>query len=194
MVGKEPDIGPTSRTVADNVKKLREDLGLNYTEVSERLSSAANWSINAVGIRRIEAGERRVTPDDLTALAIAFGVSPATLLMPAVRTVVAEERVELTGLPQPLRADDMWEWLAARGLPRGDIVDVQQYLSFLNRASPRWISDAAAEHYREVNRQALEQLTARMDKEPRRTYGNDQSGQSFEAGEWPDGKAPDGDD
>jgi transcriptional regulator with XRE-family HTH domain len=73
------------------------------------LSPAANWSINAVGIRRIESGERRVTPDDLTALAVALGVSPITLLMP-----VADDQsdcVGITGFRGDLTAGQLWDWL-----------------------------------------------------------------------------------
>lgn len=161
MAGKEPDVGPTARAVAANVKKLREDWDMNYTEVSERLMKAADWSINAVGIRRIESGERRVTPDDLAALAVAFGVSPATLLMPSVRTVSTDDEVEVTGLRQALRAETAWEWISGRGMPN-DSDDIQQYLSFVNRACPQWIREAAAEHYREVSQKAFDELTARM--------------------------------
>ena len=65
MVGKEPEVASTARTVADNVERLRTAQNMNYKQLSERLQSKANWSINAVRIRRIESGERRVTPDDL---------------------------------------------------------------------------------------------------------------------------------
>ncbi|SII80022.1 putative DNA binding protein [Mycobacteroides abscessus subsp. bolletii] len=161
MAGKEPDIGPTARTVAANVKKLREDWDMKYTDVSERLMKAASWSINAVGIRRIESGERRVTPDDLAALAVAFGVSPATLLMPDVRTVSADDEVEVTGLRRPLRAAAAWEWISGRGMP-SESDDIQDYLNFINRACPGWIREAAAERYREVSQKMFDDLTKEL--------------------------------
>jgi transcriptional regulator with XRE-family HTH domain len=113
MPGKEPDIGPSARTVADNVGRYRKAQNLNYTELSERLKAKADWTINAVGIRRIEAGERRVTPDDLVALAIAFGISPISLLLPGMPGLDApSERVEVTGIKEPVYASDFWHWLS----------------------------------------------------------------------------------
>ncbi len=85
---------------------------MNYKQLSERLQSKANWSINAVGIRRIESGERRVTPDDLVALAVALDVSPATLLMPP--NVDMADPVRVTGLADPAAAIGVWEWLRGR--------------------------------------------------------------------------------
>jgi transcriptional regulator with XRE-family HTH domain len=111
VVGKEPDAGETSRVVAENVERLRKAQNMNFTQLSEKLADAASWSINAVGIRRIEKGERRVTPDDLTALAVALGVSPITLLMPA--TESASDPVAVTGFPEQLPADRLWNWLTA---------------------------------------------------------------------------------
>lgn len=111
VAGKEPEIGPTAQTVAANVQRLRTDQNLNYTQLSERLQEIAGWSINAVGIRRIESGERRVTPDDLMALARALGVWPITLLMPATGT--GEDAVIATGLPRPVTAEELWNWLTA---------------------------------------------------------------------------------
>lgn len=149
MAGKEPDIGPTSRAVADNVKKFREDAGWNFTELSERLAAEANWSINAVGIRRIEAGERRVTPDDLAALAIALGVSPVSLLMPKLRTVSTADDVEFTGLQSPIPAETGWLWLTAQDLPNPDTSPTAaRFLAFLEGASPPWVSAELAERWR----------------------------------------------
>src|SRR6476661_6760490 len=82
MAGKTPDTGPTAATVIANLKRLRDDRNLTYTQLSNRLKALAHWSISPVGVRRIEDGERRVTVDDLLAFAVALGVSPVTLLMP----------------------------------------------------------------------------------------------------------------
>lgn len=112
VAGKEPDIGTTARTVAANVERLRRAHDLNYKQLSERLQDAAGWSINAVGIRRIESGERRVTPDDLVALALGLGVSPATLLMPVADK--QSDQVSVTGVAVPIDAARVWEWLTAQ--------------------------------------------------------------------------------
>lgn len=137
MAGKEPDTGPTSSTVATNVTKFRGDLDMNYTELSERLEKTAGWSINAVGIRRIEKGERRVTPDDLIALALALGVSPITLLMPA--TSDPADEVEVTGSDK-VTAERLWAWLLGlypltyRGEPNALLGQV-----FQSKARPEWM-------------------------------------------------------
>lgn len=151
VVGKEPEIGPTSRAVADNVKRFREDADWNFTELSERLADVANWSINAVGIRRIEQGERRVTPDDLAALAVALGVSPISLLMPRIRTVDRSDEVAFTGLHSRVRAEVGWQWLTAQDLPTPDAhptPSAARFLAFLERACPQWISAELAERWR----------------------------------------------
>lgn len=134
VVGKEPDIGATSRTVAENVKRLRTAQNMNFTQLSEKLLAAANWEINPVGIRRIETGERRVTPDDLTALAIALGVYPVTLLMPLADA--KSDPVEVTGFGDDLTAEQLWDWLIAeRPLPGATRVSL---LTLLTVASPEW--------------------------------------------------------
>lgn len=131
VAGKEPEIGPTARTVADNVKRLRGKL--NYTQLSERLQEVSGWSINAVGIRRIESGERRVTPDDLVALARALGVWPVTLLMPAADEPT--EMVTATGLPEPVTAGTYWGWLTAiEGLYGGN----NEWVETMHEGHPKW--------------------------------------------------------
>lgn len=79
MVAKKIDLGGTGETVRQNVKRLRG--GMQFKELAQKLVDAGR-PIPTLGLRRIEAGERRVDVDDLSALAIVFGVSPLTLLMP----------------------------------------------------------------------------------------------------------------
>lgn len=151
VVGKEPDFGPSARAVAENVKQFRTAAGWNFTELSERLSEVADWSINAVGIRRIEQRERRVTPDDLVALAVAFGVSPVSLLMPGLKTVEPLDHVEFTGLHSPVRAEVGWLWLTAQDLPTPDSQpagSAAKFFAFLERACPSWVSTALADRWR----------------------------------------------
>ena len=91
---------------------------MNFTQLADRLAAHANWSINAVGIRRIENGERRVTPDDLTALAVAFGVSPISLLLPDMPGADdPAATVEVTGVGHRVNAGELWHWLKADILP-----------------------------------------------------------------------------
>ncbi|GGL09732.1 helix-turn-helix domain-containing protein [Nocardia jinanensis] len=108
MAGKEPEYGQTAETVAANITRLRTAQNLTYTDVSERVKSAG-WSLTPVAVRRIENKQRKVSPDDLTSLAVALRVSPTTLLMPPHRT--AGDDVEFTGGRAP--AMHVWEWLRA---------------------------------------------------------------------------------
>jgi transcriptional regulator with XRE-family HTH domain len=140
VAGKQPEIGPTSKTVAANVKRLRDAQGMNYKQLSETLESRANWSINSVGIRRIEDCERRVTVDDLMALAVALGVSPATLLYPNTEDAISE--LEITGLPNPENPRVIWEWLSASmwayWLPER-VGGFTKPSDFFRRAWPQWL-------------------------------------------------------
>jgi transcriptional regulator with XRE-family HTH domain len=134
MAGKEPHIGPTSRAVAENVKRWRETRNMSYTQLSDKLQTDAQWSINPVGIRRIETGERRITPDDLAALAVALRVSPVTLLMPGLPDATdPTEMVEVTGIDAKVTAGKLWMWLVGHApLAPG------RALSFLEDATPLW--------------------------------------------------------
>ncbi len=131
MVGKEADTGDTGAAVAANVTRLRGDM--SYTQLSSRLEERAGWSINAVGIRRIESGERRVTVDDLVALAVALGVSPVTLLMP--NTETGDEEVGVTGMADSVTAMTLWRWLMAELPMQGDR---RIPIAFQLDARPEW--------------------------------------------------------
>lgn len=79
------DLGPTGRRVQENLRKLREsEPGLSTYRLSERLERLGR-KITPGGITSIETGERprRVDVDDLVALALALGVNPDRLLLPA---------------------------------------------------------------------------------------------------------------
>ena len=121
------------------MRRIRTKLRLNYTELSERLQDVAGWSINAVGIRRIESGERRVTPDDLMALAFALGVSPITLLMPDYDTLDKNDLVEVTGCAERVPAHRLWDWLRARQTLNHAYQDMDPYYAFITASEPRWI-------------------------------------------------------
>ncbi|WP_422745170.1 helix-turn-helix domain-containing protein [Mycobacterium sp. WMMD1722] len=140
MAGKEPESGPTAKTVAENVARLRTAQKMNYKQLSDTLLARANWSINAVGIRRIESGERRVTVDDLMALSVALGVSPSTLIYPDADDAGA--RVSATGLPQPENARVLWEWVSASMWAYWALEHVGGFTKpsdFFRRAWPQWM-------------------------------------------------------
>ncbi|MDX1880094.1 helix-turn-helix transcriptional regulator [Mycolicibacterium sp. 141076] len=111
MAGKKSELGPSGTAVWHNVQRLREKQRLSYAELSRNLAEMGR-EIPPLGLRRIESGERRVDADDLVALAIALGVTPATLLMPSAATDDVE--VEVTGPAMAVSAVRLWNWLVAR--------------------------------------------------------------------------------
>lgn len=100
------EVGPTGKTVADNLSRLRKVRGYSTRQLSAELERKGR-SVSASGITRMEKGDRVVTADDLVAFAAVFGVSPVSLLLPL--TTSAETPVEITGAGtvDALRA---WEW------------------------------------------------------------------------------------
>ncbi|MCV7101524.1 helix-turn-helix transcriptional regulator [Mycobacterium palustre] len=126
------------------MKRLREERGLPYAELSRRLADIGR-EIPPLGLRRIESGERRVDADDLMALAVALGVSPISLLMPASET--GERIVEVTGVDGGVECRRLWRWLqaetplldektaSARDGARG------AFIAFVVRALPSWRLD-----------------------------------------------------
>lgn len=112
MAGKKNELGPTGRTVASNVKRLRLAQNLTYAELARRLE-AAGRPIPVLALSRIEDGARRVDPDDLTALAAVLGVWPGALLMPRAKT--PDEYVQLPGIQGT--AAEFYGWFKGETLP-----------------------------------------------------------------------------
>lgn len=98
--------GPTSMTVAANVRRARKGHGLSTYELADRLASAGH-AIAASAVAKIERGERQVTVDDLMALATALDVPPSALLLPPHDGT--QRIVELTGAGT-VPADVAWDW------------------------------------------------------------------------------------
>ncbi|GAB6859095.1 helix-turn-helix domain-containing protein [Microbacterium xylanilyticum] len=132
-------IGPTARTVGENIKRLRGDMGVTQAELSKRLA-ANGRPIPVASIGRIESGDRRVEVDDLAAIAIALGVGPLALLLPDTRLPV--DVVEITGWGKA-QAREAWFW-GASGVPLteldGSIEDMQSEVEWAHqRSSPWWL-------------------------------------------------------
>ncbi|TPF79344.1 helix-turn-helix transcriptional regulator [Bifidobacterium sp. UTCIF-24] len=98
-------IDATGKQVAANVARLRG--GMQYKELAEKLTELGR-PITPMGLKRIESGERKVDVDDLMALAVAFDVSPLTLLLPegGSRDVPAMA----TGCDHELGSNVLWLW------------------------------------------------------------------------------------
>ncbi|WP_220474450.1 helix-turn-helix domain-containing protein [Mycobacteroides abscessus] len=102
---KKNPLGPTGKTVADNIRRLRGDM--QYVKLAERLAEIGR-PIPTLGLRKIENCDRRVDADDLVALAVALEVSPETLLMPYAEN--ADDEVCITGW-HPTYASEIWRWM-----------------------------------------------------------------------------------
>ncbi|MCS3492403.1 transcriptional regulator with XRE-family HTH domain [Arthrobacter sp. JUb119] len=109
MAGQKIESGATSKTVAENLTRLRESLGLNYTDVSRRLDEVGHTGISPLAVRRMEETKRRVDADDLVALAIALNVNPNALLMPNYSDN-ADMSDNVTAMPEGTTGADIWAW------------------------------------------------------------------------------------
>ncbi|MFE4624650.1 helix-turn-helix domain-containing protein [Streptomyces mirabilis] len=132
------EVGPTGKTVADNLARLRKVRGYSTRQLATELERKGR-SVSASGITRMEKGDRVVTADDLAALAAVFGVSPVSLLLPL--TTTAETPVEITGggTVDALRA---WEWgigrLPLRTTPEHERTQLAEHRLY---GMPQWLTD-----------------------------------------------------
>lgn len=76
----EFQIGPTGRTLALNVRRLRQSRGLSQAQLGARVSQALSYSLYQNWVQKFEWGERRCDVDQLAALAQALGVSVPVLM------------------------------------------------------------------------------------------------------------------
>lgn len=85
MEEAERIVGAAGLVVAENVRRFRSarggGAGVSYAELSRWLADRGH-DIPPLGLRRIEAGKRKVSVDDLIALADVLSVSPLALLLP----------------------------------------------------------------------------------------------------------------
>lgn len=132
-------------TVARNLERLRGDT--SYADLSRRLKHFGH-DIPPLGLRRIEAGKRKVSVDDLVALSIVLDVAPMALMLPFVDTYAAAMEDFVYYLPVPelhervhedLTASSVWAWFLAER-PIGSIFSRSSSTLFRARSMPSWIS------------------------------------------------------
>ncbi|MER5352773.1 helix-turn-helix transcriptional regulator [Kitasatospora sp. NPDC002551] len=127
------ETGPTGMTVAHNLSRLRKMSQLTTRQLSAKLEQRGR-PIPASGITRMEKGERQVTVDDLMALAVALGVSPLTLLLPA----DARTDAEITGGGR-VDGREAWAWAWCNDpltLPEGEEEADRAVVEFLLNSRP----------------------------------------------------------
>jgi len=105
MATRPVEIGPTGLQTARNVERLRTSLGMSQRRLAEILT-ALGRPTPTTALSKIERGERRVDVDDLAAIAVALGVSPATLLLPPVADATATQVTGAGHVP----SRDAWDW------------------------------------------------------------------------------------
>lgn len=127
-------LGVSGETVAKNIRRMRLERGLAFTEVAEQLSLLGR-DIPTWGLRKIESGGRRVDVDDLVAIAVVLRTSPASLLMPGIDQVGPTDRVAIMNAGPVADANDVWAWLTAQRF----IDSAVGYLEFGSRSWPRWV-------------------------------------------------------
>ncbi|MBT2488799.1 helix-turn-helix transcriptional regulator [Streptomyces sp. ISL-96] len=121
----------TGKTVAANVRRVRELRGLSTYDLSKKLGEAGR-PIAPSGIAKVERAERRVDVGDLTALAAVLRVTPSALLLPL--TDDPAVTVEITGVGA-VDAEAAWDWMDGEmpiqhiepGDPSGALLQFQVY-------------------------------------------------------------------
>lgn len=98
---------PTGRTVAANLRTLRERRNLSTYAVSALLKRA-DRPITPSAIAKIERAQRRVDVGDLMALAAVLNVTPSALLLPLDDD--PNHTVAVTGAGD-VPADVAWDWM-----------------------------------------------------------------------------------
>lgn len=130
--------------VAANVRRFRTmgggGTGIPYAELSRWLADRGH-DIPPLGLRRIEAGQRKVSADDLVALADVLSVSPLALLLPdgAPGDVIPfRPNYDYPDGGRKLQDPDLaslWQWCL--GLQP---LDLSKPSIFRARSTPEWLS------------------------------------------------------
>jgi transcriptional regulator with XRE-family HTH domain len=140
------ELGATGRYVAANVKRLRSARGMSLRALSEALDGVGR-KLSQDAINKIENGAeedtkrqiRRVDADDLVALAVVFGVSPAALLLPITDSEQASVAVTAGG---NVLAAEAWDWaIGRRPLKLTDGKEQTELLEHQLYGLPPWLRD-----------------------------------------------------
>ncbi|MES9804970.1 helix-turn-helix domain-containing protein [Streptomyces cinereoruber] len=96
----------TGKTVAENVRRLREKRGWSTYNLSAKLKEVGR-PIAPSAVAKVERAERRVDVGDLAALAAVLDASPAALLLPLDDD--PDHLLDVTGAGR-VPADAAWAW------------------------------------------------------------------------------------
>lgn len=104
-------------TIASRVEAVRERRGYSLRELSRRLDEVGH-SMDATALMRLERGERRITIDDLLAVALALDVPPVALFVPIDTGEAVRVTADMTMDPLQLLL-----WVSGEGPPEADYMD-----------------------------------------------------------------------
>lgn len=135
------DLGPTGLAVADAVRFYRQQRGYSYAQLEERLDEIGN-KIPILGLRRIEAGARRVDVDDVMALAYALGTNPLRLLTHVPGPGEIPDEIA-TGVPEDVSWGELVAW--TQGLTELSLPGRVQYLQRETERLKRSVANYAQE-------------------------------------------------
>ena len=100
----------TKKTIGENIKKLREKLGLSQSELAQSIGKQT-----ATYIAFIEKGERNITTVDLMSIAKQLGTTVAGL--------IGEEKNKTTTFKEALRA--------SKDLTKSDRDKIEHYFDYI---------------------------------------------------------------
>jgi transcriptional regulator with XRE-family HTH domain len=132
--------GPVGAHLIRNLAALRAERKMSYQDLSVRMREVGR-PIPALGLSRIEKGDRRVDADDVVGLALALDVNPTALLLP--RDAERGDVIELTE-KYHASAGDAWAWadgerpLPAAGPGTRSSMDLYALADFAHHARPDW--------------------------------------------------------
>jgi transcriptional regulator with XRE-family HTH domain len=102
---RQVDLGATGEYVRRNIQRFRKRQGLTHTDVVERMKNNG-YGVPRTAMSEIENGGRRVSVDDLMALAVALDVPPNALLLPLEDSAEDLQATGARGIP----LEDLWTW------------------------------------------------------------------------------------
>ncbi|WBL19198.1 hypothetical protein [Citricoccus sp. NR2] len=100
--------GPTGRTVARNLARIRKQAGVTAEQLVNALSEVGH-KMPRTAISDIEGGHRRVNVDELVALSVVLKVNPNALLLPDYAGEV-DQSDEVTAVTQETSGEEVWAW------------------------------------------------------------------------------------
>ncbi|MBB6172190.1 transcriptional regulator with XRE-family HTH domain [Nocardiopsis mwathae] len=100
-------IGPTGAHAARAVREHRANQGKTTEALADELTRLG-VPLQATAITKIEKAQRKVTVDELAALATALNTTPNALLLPT--NVDRDRPLRVTGCATPMRSAYVWDW------------------------------------------------------------------------------------